>query len=152
AKADTVPEPRVVWVKSAILPGWGQAVNKQAWKIPVIYAALRGIAWFTYQQNSLYKDYRAAFYNSQPHQTDQKFGPTKPGLEGLPAEQLRYNRNHFRNRRDLSIIVLVAAWGLNVVDAYVFSQLRDFDVGPDLSLQPTQSPITGDMRLGVDLR
>lgn len=152
-QTDTVPEPRTVWVKSAVLPGWGQAVNRQSWKIPVIYGALGGIGWFVANQHSLYKDYRAAYYNSQPGKTDLRFGPTKPNLQNLPDEQLRYYRNHFRNRRDLSIIVFVAAWGLNVVDAYVFSQLRDFDVGPELSLHPTNPPIfMGDQSIGFDLR
>ncbi|MBK8497170.1 MAG: hypothetical protein IPL50_20845 [Chitinophagaceae bacterium] len=32
--------PRVATLRSAILPGWGQATNKKYWKIPVIYAAL----------------------------------------------------------------------------------------------------------------
>jgi hypothetical protein len=33
----------------------------------------------------------------------------------------------------MSVVLLAAAWGLNVVDAYVFAHMRDFDVGPDLS-------------------
>jgi len=134
---DTVPNPKTVWVKSAILPGWGQVVNKQAWKVPIIYGTLGGITWFAVDQHQSYIDYRAAYYNSIPGRDDLKYGPTRPDLEGLPPEQLRFNRNSYRNRRDLSIIVFVAAWGLNAIDAYVFAHLRDFDTGPDLSVVPS---------------
>ena len=43
----------------------------------------------------------------------------------------RYMR--FRRYRDLSIIGLVAWYGLTVLDAYVDAQLFDFDISPDLS-------------------
>ncbi len=131
---DTVPDPKKVWVKSAVVPGWGQVVNNQAWKVPVIYGVFGGITWFAINQHQLYADYRAAYYNSIPGRNDFLYGPTRPDLEGLPPEQLRFSRNSYRNRRDLSIIVFVAAWGLNAVDAYVFAHLRDFDTGPDLSV------------------
>jgi hypothetical protein len=140
---DSVPNPSTVWKKSALLPGWGQVTNKQAWKIPIIYASLAGLGYYSIAQHNEYKDYKAAFYNSVGTNTDQKFGPTRADLEGLPPELLRYNRNTFRNRRDLSILMVVAAWGLNVVDAYVFAQLRDFDTGPDLTFVPRQNDLLG---------
>jgi hypothetical protein len=124
-------------VKSAAVPGWGQVVNKQSWKVPVIYGVLGGITWFAVNQHQSYLDYRAAYYNTIPGRNDLLYGPTRSDLDGLPPEQLRFSRNSYRNRRDLSIIVFVAAWGLNAIDAYVFAQLRDFDTGPDLSIIPT---------------
>jgi len=135
-KRDTVPDPATVWKKSALVPGWGQISNNQAWKVPVVYATLAGLSYYSITQNREYKDYRAAFYNSVPGNSDLKFGDTRPDLEDLPPELLRYNRNTFRNRRDLGILMVAAAWGLNVIDAYVFAQLRDFDTGPDLTFEP----------------
>jgi hypothetical protein len=158
--SDTVPKPSSVWIKSAVLPGWGQAVNNQAWKIPVVYATLAGLSYYSISQNKEYNAYRAAFYNAVPGNTDQKFGQTRADLVDLPPELLRYNRNTFRNRRDLGILFVVAAWGLNVIDAYVFAQLRDFDTGPDLSIQPSIYPIyisqettyTFDLKLSFPLK
>lgn len=154
ARADTVPDPSRVWVKSAIVPGWGQVVNKQAWKVPIVYGVLGGITWFAVEQHQSYLDYRAAFYNSVPGRTDMIYGPTRPDLEGLPPEQLRFSRNSYRNRRDLSIIVFVAAWGLNAIDAYVFAHMRDFDTGPDLSVEPSWhlNPSTGNSVMVADVK
>ncbi len=32
--------PKIAIVRSAIIPGWGQATNKKYWKIPLVYGAL----------------------------------------------------------------------------------------------------------------
>ncbi len=133
AQLDSVPQPSSVVIKSAILPGWGQAVNKQYLKIPLIYGSLATITLFSLQQHQFYQDYRAAYYNRTSSVKDLRFGATPATLQDLPPELLRNKRNAYRNRRDMSIVVFVAAWGLNVVDAYVFAHMRDFDVGPDLS-------------------
>ncbi len=133
-QADTVPRPSTVMRKSMILPGWGQVVNRQAWKVPIIYGMLAGLTYYSILMDQNYRDYRAAFYNSQNPDGDQRFGPTPPHIDpNQNPESMRYNRNVYRNRRDLTIIGVVLAYGLNIVDAYVFAQMRDFDVSDDLS-------------------
>lgn len=135
------PEPTSVMYKSLMVPGWGQIVNKQAWKVPIVYGLYAGIGYYTYTVHQDYKDYRAAFYNAQRGEdTDFKFGPTPERLQGVNQEQLRTNRNSFRNRRDLMFVVLLLAHGLNAVDAYVFAHMRSFDVSDDLSARTTISP------------
>lgn len=131
---DSVPKPPVVAAKSAILPGWGQVINHQYYKIPLVYGALTGITYFGILQHELYQDYRAAYYNRTSPVKDYRFGSTPASLQTLPVDQLRFKRNAYRNRRDMSVVMLVAAWGLNVVDAYVFAHMLDFDVGTDLSV------------------
>ena len=34
--------PRTVLLRSLVLPGWGQATNRQYWVIPIVYAAAAG--------------------------------------------------------------------------------------------------------------
>lgn len=131
---DTVPAPSTVMRKSLILPGWGQVVNGQAWKVPVIYGMLTGLTYYSIRMNQSYRDYRAAFYNAQNPGGDQRFGPTPAHIDpNQNPESLRYNRNTYRNRRDLTLVGVVLAYGLNIVDAYVFAHMRDFDVSDDLS-------------------
>jgi hypothetical protein len=134
APTDTIPNPKTVMYRSLILPGWGQLTNRQAWKAPIIYGLLVGATMYAMYSNDRYQGYKAAYYNSVQGNTDQRFGPT-PGYipPGQPSELYRSNRNTFRNQRDLSFIGIGLVYGLNIADAYIFAQLRDFDVTDDLS-------------------
>ena len=50
--------PQRAIILSAVLPGAGQVYNRQAWKIPIIYAALGGIGYYTYNNYSQMKYYK----------------------------------------------------------------------------------------------
>jgi hypothetical protein len=122
--------------RSAIIPGWGQAYNKQYWKIPLVYAAL-GITAATYVYNDKwYKKTRDA-YEIVINEDTANYDQIDPKLKGLIAypESLQYYRNDFRRSRDYSILFFLIAWGLNVVDATVYGHLKDFDVSDDLSMR-----------------
>jgi hypothetical protein len=140
AVRDTVPHPRKVMFRSMIIPGWGQATNRQYWKIPIVYGLLGGLAVYSIWTHNQYSDYRAAYYNVASGNDDMRFGPTPPNLVGVPPESLRFSRNSFRNQRDFSFIIITLAYGLNILDAYIFAHFRDFDVSDDLahafSVQP----------------
>jgi hypothetical protein len=133
AVRDTVPHPRKVMFRSMIIPGWGQATNRQYWKIPVVYGLLGGLAVYSFWTHNQYSDYRAAYYNAASGNDDMRFGPTPPNLSGVPPESLRFSRNSFRNQRDFSFILITLAYGLNILDAYIFAHFRDFDVSDDLA-------------------
>ena len=45
--------PRIATRRSLIIPGWGQAYNREYWKIPLVYAAL-AIPVYTYIYNTNY--------------------------------------------------------------------------------------------------
>ncbi|MEX2640419.1 MAG: DUF5683 domain-containing protein [Balneolales bacterium] len=131
-QTDTVPEPGKVVLRSLIIPGWGQLTNKQVWKIPIVYGLLAGVTYYSITQHQQYTGYRAAYYNS--HSDDQEFGPTPRWIDPAhTSEALRANRDYYRGRRDFAFLGIFLAYGLNVADAYVFAQFRDFDVSDDLS-------------------
>lgn len=133
-RRDTVPEPRDVMRQSMVIPGWGQVTNEQRWKVPIIYGLFAGVVTYGVYSHRMYTGYRAAFYNSFPENTDLRFGPTPSFVPaGQPPEIYRFNRNQFRNRRDLTFVGILLVYGLNIADAYIFAQLRDFDVSDDLS-------------------
>ena len=147
------PDPDDVFLKSAMLPGWGQVINKQQWKIPFIYGALAGAGTYTYFLHTEYKDYRAAFYNASRADSDERFGATPPDLVGVNSNQLRSTRNSLRNRRDFMVVMVGVAWLLQAVDGYVYAHMRSFDVSDDLSLAPTVYPwIPESNAPGVTLR
>lgn len=145
------PEPRSVLFKSMMVPGWGQISNGQIWKVPIIYGMFVGIGFYADHLNNQYQGYRAAYYNlSQGDETDFKFGPTPEELQGINANQLQSNRDVFRNKRDFMFVVMGLAYGLNILDAYVYAHMRSFDVSDDLSARTTLQPaLVADGRPGL---
>lgn len=138
---DEFPKPGSVLLKSVMIPGWGQVVNGQAWKVPIVYGLLTGSVLYTRYLTIQYHDYRAAFFNSsRGEDSDFRFGETPPRLAGLNAEQLRSQRNSFRNQRDFAYVIIGLAYGLNVLDAYVFAHMKSFDVSDDLSATASVRP------------
>lgn len=142
------PDPTSVLYKSLIIPGWGQVVNKQAWKVPIVYGLLAGLAGYSIFLTKRYHDYRAAFYNvnatAEPDDefpNDMRFGSTPDFLQGVTnSRSLQSNRNNLRNRRDFIYVTIALAYGLNAIDAYIFAHLRSFDVSEDLSMRTRLKP------------
>jgi len=135
--------PRKATIRSAIIPGWGQAYNRSYWKIPVVYAAL-GItgAIFNYNRVQYNKVKYAYFYVINRNTPDSgKFSLDKvdPALKSRAqlgdAYFLQTYRNEFRKDLDYSVLFFIFFWALNVVDATVDGHLKDFDVSNDLSLK-----------------
>ena len=137
--ASQFPDPKKVLYKSLMIPGWGQIVNKQIWKVPIVYGMLAGLTWYSIFLNQKYHDYRAAYYN-RTH-SDFRFGQTPTYIPSNVDERLlKKNRNYFRNRRDFVYISIGLAYGLNAIDAYVYAHLRSFNVSDDLSMRTTIKP------------
>jgi hypothetical protein len=138
-----------------IIPGWGQIVNRQAWKVPIVYGLLGGLTYYSIYLTQKYHDYRAAYYNLNPQQPnkDFRFGPTPSYIsEDANLNQLKSIRNTYRNRRDLVYVGIVLAYGLNIIDAYVFAHMRSFDVSRDLSVRTRVQPgITDQAAPGLTL-
>ena len=134
------PNPKAVVRKSLIIPGWGQVVNKQAWKVPIVYGLIGGLSYYSVYLTKQYHDYRAAYYNSFATNTDMRFGATPDYLIGQNASLLKSNRDFLRNRRDFIYVTVFLSYVLNAVDAYVFAHLRSFDVSDDLSMNRTFKP------------
>jgi hypothetical protein len=122
-----------------IIPGWGQITNRQIWKVPIVYGLLGGLTWYSINLTKQYHDYRAAYYNQ--NNDDLRFGPTPDYIpENANSQELQSTRNTYRNRRDMVYIGVALAYGLNIIDAYVFAHMRSFDVSEDLSMRTRIQP------------
>ena len=117
-------------VLSAILPGAGQVYNHQAWKIPIIYGALGGVAYYTYNNYTLMKTYKDE-YLYRVHNEDAYYNSD---LASYPTSNIKNMYDSYNQTFQLSIIISVAIYGLNLLDAYVFGHLFDFQINDDLSL------------------
>lgn len=157
-ESEQYPEPKQVMFKSLIVPGWGQWINNQIWKIPLVYAALGGLTYYSIHLNKQYHDYRAAFYNNEYEEgNDRPFGPTPAYLQNITSSQsLKQARNYYRNRRDFIYVTIGLAYGLNALDAYVFAHMRTFDVSDNLSLRSSLKPAVQHqspaLTLSIDLK
>lgn len=132
--------PQKAAIRSAMVPGWGQAYNKKYWKIPIVYTAL-GIPAYLFVDNL--KWYRKTKYayllvatNSTNVDSLNKVDPElRPFVDRKLGNELQTYRNEFRRNVDYSALFFLLAWGLNIIDASVDGHLKDFDVSPDLSLK-----------------
>jgi hypothetical protein len=154
---DTIPavekhSPRKATLRSALIPGWGQAYNKEYWKIPLVYGVVGIPAGFFIFNNTWYKRSKKAFEIRITNDSG-RIPEIHPDLKDLNSESLRFYRNQFRRDRDYSILYFLAAWGLQVVDATVFGHLKEFDVSDDLSFQikPGYSPTANTSGLSLVL-
>ncbi len=142
--SDTVKkfDPRKATIRSAIIPGWGQAYNKKYWKIPIVYGALGTTAGIFFYNVHTYNQLRQAFTILYSGDTAD-YNKIDPKFRGLSTDALRSYRDTFRQNIDYSVLFFLIFWGLNVVDATVDAHLKGFDVGNNLSLQlkPGYSPL-----------
>jgi hypothetical protein len=136
--------PRTATKRSALIPGWGQAYNKQYWKIPLVYGVIAIPAATYIYNNDMYKKtkfaYEAKFKEAAGDLSD--VAKIDPVLKNLSTSSLQSYRNIFRKDRDYSIMWMIVTWGINVIDATVSGHLKEFDINNDLSfkIQPTYQP------------
>lgn len=119
---------------SAILPGLGQAYNKKYWKIPFVYAALGSGVYFYSTNNTNYNRARDAFKllkAGKPHEFD--------GLNGnilLSEDALVRAQKSYKKDRDLSLLVTVALYVLQVVEASTNAHLLQHNIDNQLTINP----------------
>lgn len=162
--SESLRTPRGALVRATVLPGWGQAYNRQFVKIPFVYATLGGLTAAAIVLNDRYVLYRNAYQfkaydelgNSAPnpklqYESDYVRLMDRLGTTGLPAAAIRPTRDNLRRNRDLAIIGVVAVYGLTILDAYVSAHLADFDISEDLtvSLVPAPGGVGGHLRLSL---
>ncbi|MDO9153097.1 MAG: DUF5683 domain-containing protein [Paludibacter sp.] len=137
------PDPiRVLWM-GAIVPGYGQIINRKYWKLPIVYAGFLGLAYTITWNSVRYQAYKNAYRDIiDTDETTNSFleilpkGYTVNTYGGISAytNVLNSGMEKFRYNRDLSVIISIAYYGLTLVDAFVDAQLYDFDISTDLSL------------------
>ena len=123
---------------SAIIPGAGQIRNASLsqkkikpayWKVPLIYGSLGTAGYFIYQNHSAQNNVKTEYYN--------RLDGNPPAIEwsnydnfGLIALQKQY-----LNNRDLFVLLSLAIYGIQIIDAGVEAHFLKFDVSEDLSLR-----------------
>jgi hypothetical protein len=127
--------PRTVLLRSLILPGWGQATNKQYWVIPIVYAAAVGGVYTIWWNNDRYKFYKSFLSQIIIEKKTEVYIPVKGELRGpFVQTQIEPAVKAYRRQRDLSWIGTAVGWTLQAIQANVSAHLKGFDMTEDISL------------------
>lgn len=145
---------------SAVLPGLGQIYNRRYWKTPIVWAAI-GTGVYAYIYNDAeYDRFRAAFKRRRAGFIDDEFYDINnsgivPGEPDLSDEALQDAQERFQRDRDLALVVTIALYALNIVDANVDAHLKQFNVDENLGLDIRPyldyHPVTSDPNYGLAL-
>lgn len=132
-KSDINPLPARASLYSALLPGLGQAYNRDYWKIPIYYTGflISGYCWaFNQTQYIRYKN----MYQEATSENSTYTGT-------LSTTNMQWYRDQYRRYRDYSVLATVLIYALNIVDANVFAHFSNFDISDDISFNVSPSTI-----------
>jgi hypothetical protein len=143
--------PRKATIRSLILPGLGQAYNRQYYKIPFIYAGfgVMGYLFVKYKglANQAEDGYRLLLYGRK-----NSAGVVEAVDSVVIGSQIirtttgaKAGYDLYRRYRDLNILLSVALWGINIIEANVAAHLKTFDLSDDISMriEPRVLPVPG---------
>lgn len=114
----------------SILPGAGQVYNHQAWKLPIIYGLFGGLGYFMYDSYTK----MAMFKDEYLHRVNNNGERLLYGYTNYPDNSIYDYYQSYNQRFQLSIVLSAVVYGLNLVDAYVFGHLFDFQIDDNLTL------------------
>jgi len=142
---------------SAILPGLGQIYNKRYWKAPIVWGAIgTGIYVYSYN-NTEYRRARNAFKRRLAGFSDDEFYDLNNDGAGpdISNEALQEAQENTQRDRDLSLVITIALYALNIIDANVDAHLKQYNVDDKLAVdfQPylDVNPVTNQPNYGMAL-
>ena len=115
---------------SAVLPGLGQAYNKKYWKIPIVWGAIGTGVYFFVRNDKQFDRYRDAYKSRLAgYTTDEFYGSISD--DGLIRAQEQFRRN-----KEMSVLITLGIYALNIIDANIDAHLLQFNVDENLSFSP----------------
>lgn len=121
---------------SAVLPGLGQAYNGKYWKIPIVYTALGVGIYFYHENDKQYDRYRTAYKSRIAGNTNDEFS-NENGQPIVSTSALIEAQRFYQRNKEISVLVTVGLYALNIIDANVDAHLQQFNVSEDLTLKPS---------------
>lgn len=134
---------------SAVIPGLGQAYNKDYWKVPVVVGALAiPLYYYTTNKND-YVRYRQAFKLREAGLQDEF--TLDDGSELISRSGLISAQKILKQNRDTSLVTFAALYILQILEASVSAHLLQFNVNDQLSFDPKlyQIPNSGNPVIGL---
>lgn len=136
---------------SAILPGLGQIYNKEAFKVPFVYAGFMGFAHFINENNKLYHTFRNAYLATTDNRSD-----TDNKIQGqFSSSALKQEADNLKRDRDYLVLLMTMFYLTNIAEAYISGHLREFKINDSIlaQLQPSfQSTSLSSQVIGISLK
>ncbi len=132
------------WKRSLIIPGWGQYTNGGLWwiKVPVIYGGFVSAVLVFEFNNRYYREmlgevqYRLA--NNHAHPPGSRYTELYPNPTSQLTDNMIRAKDYYRRNRDLTVLLTLAWYGINGIEAYVNSMLKyRWEIGDDLGFRVT---------------
>jgi hypothetical protein len=138
-------DPKKATLLSAILPGAGQVYNGKSWKVPILYGGILTDLYFVQYNHKRYDRFREALFALDK-------GEPNP-FPSLNRAALVRNVDYWRQNRDLTLLLLLGIYALNLVDANVDAHLSGFDISEDLTLKvaPQIGTLSASTSMGFSL-
>ncbi|MDO5105850.1 DUF5683 domain-containing protein [Capnocytophaga sp.] len=140
---------------SAILPGLGQAYNKSYWKIPLVYGAIGTGIYFYVRNTKELNRYQTAYKRRLSGFTDDEFyGNRSDGQPRLSTDGLQRAQQFYRRNQELSLLITVGLYALNIIEANVDAHLKQFNVDERLSVEPffNSNEMNAAPQFGISMR
>lgn len=151
--AQKVHSPHKASFYAAILPGLGQIYNKKYWKLPILYGGIAATGYAIHFNSKYYNIYKTAYRDyilQDPGNTSYlellktKSGGTIVSVESIMPggsnaawfeSVLQDKKEYYKRYRDLSYIIMVGVYVIQIVDAAVDAHFYNFDISDDLSMR-----------------
>ena len=133
---DTLHDPHKAVMRSLMIPGWGQLYNHRWWKVPIIYVGMGLLVdGIIFNQN---------YYSSLLTEAKLREKGIAEGRNenyvGISDSDIYSALDAYRRNRDLCILGLVGAWGIQMIDAYIDAKfIRSYTMDNNLSIKISPS-------------
>ena len=138
------PNPKKAGLYSALVPGLGQLYNRQYWKVPVVYVGIAVAGYFFITNLNNYQSYYSAYIGriNNPNPTDKYVGL-------YTIDQLQTLQDQYDKYLDLTALLSVVGYAIQVLDAITSAHLKNFDISRDISLR--MAPVATPNGVGLGL-
>jgi hypothetical protein len=138
---DSTHSPGLAFKHSAMIPGWGQLYNHRWWKVPIVYTGLGLLGSAIIFNQRYYKRYLQV-YNMRRNVTPPLATATDEvsvlyrNTATVNVTALESAVNGYQRNMQLSILGVVGAWGIQMIDAYIDAKfIHSYTMDRDLSFK-----------------
>ncbi|RQO30895.1 hypothetical protein DBR32_09285 [Taibaiella sp. KBW10] len=144
---DSVIIPKRSAMYSMLFPGLGQLNNGQYWKLPIVYGLLGAGVYFFQDNLKGYNEFRRVYADRLNNIYTDKY------VGRFDDTRIKNERDYFKKYLDMTVLISVLGYGLQIMDANVSAHLKHFDISEDISfrVKPTFQPTPWGISPGVGI-